>query len=340
MAFSFELDGKGYLKKRESFNLEYKENFQLGDNLIKYIKTLVGMANNKGGQIIFGVKNSPHIPKGMANQRLNETDPKDIDAKIREYFSPEIKWSMAIQDFQGKSFGMISVEEALEKPVVCKKNKSEILREDAIYYRYRGETKEIEFPELKLLLEKEKEKERIQWIKHIERISMVGPRNIHILDKYNGEITYGDSKILLDKSLLDKLSFIREGHFTEVDGEGKPTLKLVGTIEGLIDIDNATIDPNAMYPLTTQQLQMALGINMHQTQAIIYCLDLKNKPKRHMEIKQGAKSNPIHKYSQSTVDAILNIMNQKGRDCFINECTERYKQYCANNRVNKKIKKK
>lgn len=121
MAFSFDLDNKGYLKKRESFNLEYKQNFQLGDNLLKYIKTLVGMANNKGGQIIFGVQDSPHIPLGMSNQKMTETDPKDIDAKIRDYFSPEIKWSMAFQDFEGKSFGMLSVEEAKIKPIVCKK---------------------------------------------------------------------------------------------------------------------------------------------------------------------------------------------------------------------------
>ena len=79
MAFTFELDSRGYLKKRESFNLEYKQNFQLGDNLLKYIKTLVGMANNKGGQIIFGVQNSPHIPTGMTNMKLHEIDPKEID---------------------------------------------------------------------------------------------------------------------------------------------------------------------------------------------------------------------------------------------------------------------
>ncbi len=60
MAFSFDLDNKGYIKKRESYNLEYKQNFQLGDNLVKYCKTLVGMANNKGGEIVFGIKNSPH----------------------------------------------------------------------------------------------------------------------------------------------------------------------------------------------------------------------------------------------------------------------------------------
>ena len=107
MAFTFELDARGYLKKRESYNLEYKQNFQLGDNLLKYIKTLVGMANNKGGQIIFGVQDSPHVPLGMTNQRLNDLDPKDIDVKIREYFSPEIRWKVAFQDFQEKTLQII-----------------------------------------------------------------------------------------------------------------------------------------------------------------------------------------------------------------------------------------
>lgn len=326
MAFTFELDSRGYLKKRESYNLEYKQNFQLGDNLLKYIKTLVGMANNKGGQIIFGVQNSPHVPQGMSNQKLSETDPKDIDSKIREFFSPEIKWNIALQDFQGKSFGMLSVEEATVKPVVCKKNKGDILREGAIYYRYRGETKEIEYPELNQILEKEREKERLLWIKHIEKISMVGPSNVHILDTYNGEISYGDRKILLDKTLIDKLTFIKEGHFTEKEGEGLPTLKLVGTIEGLIDVDNAAIDPNVLYPLTTKQLQDTLNVNNYQIQAIIYCLDLKNKPKRHTEIKQGVKSNPIHKYSKSVVDVVEKLMKQRGRDEFIQECVEKYKE--------------
>lgn len=337
MAFAFELDNRGYLKKRESYNLEYKQNFQLGDNLLKYLKTLVGMANNKGGQIIFGVLNSPHKPIGMTNQKLHEIDPKDIDARIREYFSPEIKWTMAFQDFQGRSFGMLSVEEAVIKPVVCKKNKSDVLREVAIYYRYRGETKEIEYPELYRLLETEREKERILWMKHIERISMVGPRNVHILDKYNGEISFGDRKVLLDKSLIDQLTFIREGHFTEKEGEGSPTLKLIGTIEGLIDVDNAAIDPNAMYPLTTKELQTKLGLNSYEIQAIIYHLDLKSKPKRHTEIRQGPKSNPIHKYSTSVLEVILKLMEQRGRDTFIQECVADYK--CLRNEKNKKKRK-
>ena len=92
MNYSFDTDSKGYLKRRESASLEYKQNFQKGDNLLKYIKTLVGMANNKGGMIIFGIQDSPHIPLGMANTRFQEIDPKEIDGRLREYFAPSIKW--------------------------------------------------------------------------------------------------------------------------------------------------------------------------------------------------------------------------------------------------------
>ena len=174
-----------------------------------------------------------------------------------------------------RCFGFLIVEEAEEKPIVCKKNKDGLLREGAIYYRYRGETKEIEYPELKSLLDNEREKERILWIKHIQKIAIVGPRQINILDRYNGEISYGDKSVLLDKSLLDQLNFIQEGHFTEKEGEGLPTLKLIESIDGLIDVNDSVIDTNAVYPLTTKELQEQLGLNFYQMQAIIYSLDLK-----------------------------------------------------------------
>ena len=111
-----------------------------------------------------------------------------------------------------------------------------------------------------------------------------------------------------------------------------PTLKLVGTIEGLIDVNNAAIDPNAMYPLTTKEVREAINVNNFQMMAIIHCLDLKNKPKRHTEIKQGNKSNSIHKYSTSVVDIIQKLMEQRGRDSFIRECEDKYKQYRNQNK--------
>lgn len=163
----FVLDNKGYIKKRESFDLEFKQNFQLGDNIIRYIKTLVGMANNKGGTIIFGIQDSPHIPIGMTNSRFKDEDPKNIDKVIREYFSQELIWKTDLYTLNNLEFGILHVDEAENKPIICKKNKNPIIREGAIYYRYRGETKEIEYPELKKIIDKEREKEKILWMKQI-----------------------------------------------------------------------------------------------------------------------------------------------------------------------------
>lgn len=61
------------------------------------------------------------------------------------------------------------------------KNKDSILSEVAIYYKYRAETKEIEFPELKNLLDKEKEKEKNLWMQHIHKIAQIGPQNVNLL---------------------------------------------------------------------------------------------------------------------------------------------------------------
>lgn len=324
MPFSFDLNSQGYLKCRESHNLEYKQNFQLGDNLLKYIKTMAGMANNKGGQIVFGVKDSPHEPMGMTNDKFSTIDPKVIDSKIREYFEPSLKWDMKTVEFDSKLFGVINIEEATEKPIVCKKGKDGILREGAIYYRYRAETREIEYAELKKLLDIEKEKEKLLWIKHIEKIRLVGPRNVQILDLYNGEISYGEHKILLEKSLLDKLNVIKEGSFTEKEGDGIPVLKLIGSIDGLVDPDNVIIAPEAMYPLTTKQLQEKLQLNQYQMQAVIHSLGLKSKPKYHTEITNGKSF--IHKYSEKAEATIKGLFNRNGRESCLAMWIEQYKK--------------
>ena len=118
-------------------------------------------------------------------------------------------------------------------------------------------------------------------------------------------------------------------------------MKLVGTIDGLVDVDNAIIDPNVVYPLTTGLLQKELGLNQYEMQAVIYSLDLKNKPKRHMTIMQGEKSNGIHKYSKSVVSVVQKLMEQRGKEVFINECTEKYKKYIRETKEkNQKTRKK
>ncbi len=316
----FALDNKGYIKRRESFDLEFKQNFQLGDNLIKYIKSLVGMANNKGGKIVFGIQDSPHIPLGMTNNRFYETDPVTIDKTIREFFSQELIWSSNVYRFNDKDFAILSVSEAEIKPIICTKNKGTLLREGAIYYRYRGETKEIEYPELQRIIDKEREKEKLLWMQHIQQISTIGPKNVHLLDTYKGEISVGEGKILIDKKVLDKIKFVKEGKFVEKDGA--PTLKLVGYISGIVDTEN-TIPTDQLYPLFTNDLQERLEVNSHDIKCILWKLNIKGNPKYHSETKTGKNSNWVNKYSESLLPVLKRMINQ--RPDFLKICREDYK---------------
>jgi hypothetical protein len=216
---------------------------------------------------------------------------------------------------------IVSVCNAENKPVLCKKNKDNILREGAIYYRYRAEDKEIEFPELKNLLDKEKEKEKNLWMQHIQKIAQIGPQNVNLFDTYKGEISVGNGKILLDKSILDKINFIREGRFTESNEDGLPTLKLVGEIEGLVE-QRMSIPTDKLYPLFTKDLLERLGINSHDIKCILWKLNLKGNRKFHTEISSGKNSNSIHKYSESLLPVLKRMLN---RPDFLKQCKQEFK---------------
>ena len=333
--FEFKLDNKGYIKNRESHELEFKQNFQR-DEIVKYLKTLVGMANHKGGQIVFGIQDSPHLPLGMTNSKFRECDPKDIDNAIRDHFSHEIRWSSNIISYDGKEFGVLAVEEQEEKPVVCKKNRTGLLREGAIYYRYRGETKEIAYPELRRLLEKEREKERQFWIRNIERIAMIGPRHVQLLDTYKGELELGSQKILIDKGIIDKIKFIQEGNFTEKEGQGLPTLRLIGDVQG-VDLEEMIVKPDALYPLTTSDLAERLQLNKYELQAVLYVNKVKDKPRFHTAIMHGGKKKiPIHKYSESLVAVLQRYLGVEGK---LQECVTQYKAFCKERSLSRPRKK-
>src|SRR5450631_1901081 len=104
MVFSFELTSKGHLKNRESFDLEFKSNFHFGSSLIEYCRSLVGMANNKGGQIIFGITDKPRLPKGMTNDKFQNCDPSKIHQVFSEYFSHEVEWEISSIEFDNLNF--------------------------------------------------------------------------------------------------------------------------------------------------------------------------------------------------------------------------------------------
>lgn len=72
------------------------------------------------------------------------------------------------------------------KPVVCTKNYNsgdkQLLREGAIYYRYRSASSEIKYPDLKVLLDKQKEDERKLWLQTFAKIAKIGVNNLSLID--------------------------------------------------------------------------------------------------------------------------------------------------------------
>jgi len=65
-----DIDDRGYLRRRESTQLEFKEKFGL-KSLAKYLKSIAAFANTKGGIIIYGVKDSPRIPVGINRDKFD-----------------------------------------------------------------------------------------------------------------------------------------------------------------------------------------------------------------------------------------------------------------------------
>lgn len=332
--FKFQINTKGYLINRESFDLEYKQSFHYGTSMVEYCRSMVGMANNRGGKIIFGIKDSPRIPIGLQNDKFENCDPKKFNEILLEYFSHEIHWDLSTLEFKELSFGVINITESNRKPVVCRKTKEKLVREGAIYYRYRGETKEISYPELSNILNTEREKERILWMQHIERISDIGPQNIQLLDTFKGEIHLGNEKVLLDSDLLDKIKFIKQGEFVEKDGA--PALTLAGKITGLID-NGKLLPTDKSHPYQSSHFEKEFGLTRYQILCLIRKLDIKGNPKYHDQIRIG-KNSVVNKYSQALYERLKSVLDRYPK--YVDNACKEYQDQQKKGRERKKRKKK
>ena len=218
---------------RESSSLEFKESFGWA-SLPKYMKTSAAYANAKGGYIVFGIANKPHRLCGLSGANLKlfeDIDPEKMSRNFNDHFAPEVEWSIQEYELQGKVFGLLYIHEAKDKPVVCTKDAGKELKESDIYYRYRGRSERIKYPELRAILEAKRETEQRLWMQHLENIARIGVREAGIFDLHTGTVTGSGGSFLIDESLLSQLSFIKEGEFSEV--KGKPALKLIGHVEPL-----------------------------------------------------------------------------------------------------------
>lgn len=250
----------GRLYHREGQELEFKEQFNLA-GLADYFRNFAAFSNNKGGYLIFGVKDSPRQRMGLSDkskEQFESIDPEKITGFLLEIFSSAIEWEQSDFVLGNQTFGVFKISEAVTKPVIAKKDegKDQIIRNGDIYYRYGGRTQRIQFAELEAIIRNRIDLNNKLWMDLLSKIGKAGPQNAAILDLERSSIEKGSSQILvIDDVLASKLKFIREGNFSEK--KGAETLKLVGDVMPVNQVEVVKhVKENLLkeYPLSAMNL--------------------------------------------------------------------------------------
>lgn len=212
---------------RESAKIEFKENFNW-NNRYKYAKTLAAFANNQGGTIVFGVKDSPRHAIGLKDDKFESTDEEAMTQYFNSLLAPELIWEKQTVNIGNKIYGLLHVAESKTKPVIAVAN-AEGIKESDIFYRYNGRSERIKYPELRLIIDNERKKERNLWMQHMQKISRIGIENLATIDISKGVIEGDKQRIYIDENILNQIKFIKEGEFDEKIGA--PTLRLLGEVQ-------------------------------------------------------------------------------------------------------------
>lgn len=166
-------DDNRNIKTREGNSIEFKESFNWKSKG-KYMKTIASFANNKGGHIVFGVKDRPRELVGLTDNDFEEIDEQEITEILNSYFSPEISFNKYTKIIKSKNVGFLQIHKAINKPIICLKNFENILKESDIYYRYNARTEKIKYSELVKLLDEIKNNERKRWENLLKKIARIG----------------------------------------------------------------------------------------------------------------------------------------------------------------------
>lgn len=317
------------LYHREGQELEFKEQFNLAA-LADYFRDFAAFSNNRGGFLIFGVKDSPREISGLSEkskEQFEKVDPEKITGYLLEIFSSEIRWAQGSIEIDGMFCGAFYIWPSDTKPVIARKDegKDQIIKNGEIYYRYGGRTQKIQSAELESIINHRIEQNNQSWLNLMAKIGRAGPQNAAILDTERGLIERDDSQVLvLDDELAGKMKFVKEGEFKEK--EGAPTLKLVGDV---VPVDKVEViqrvkeNLTRSYPYSAMELadEVIKQVPDASKQNVWACIaqnDLKNNPDYSVYNFRNKKQEDAFKKYGTIPIATPSIYNHKAVEFIVN----------------------
>ena len=307
----------GYLKSRESNTVEFKESFNK-NSTPKYAKTMAAYANNRGGYIVFGVKDNPREVVGLKNYNFENFNQEAFTDAINSLFAPSLNWECGsiiletettIANASGEPetklmenrIGWLYTEEAEYKPVIAQKSESsEKIVNGDVFYRYRARSEKIKYAEMSHIIDERSTKEREALLKLFEVIHKRGTANLGIVNYGNGKLTtpYGVD-VAFDRKLvtqvLKKAKYIKEGSFNET--EGTPVIKVTGNIDLAEEVPVPDLDPDKGYPYIQKDLAEKLHITTQDLYALVFYYKMKEAKRYSIGVTTSRTGGQSFKFS-------------------------------------------
>lgn len=219
-----ERKGGWFFIGEETDDRECKENFNIR-HLGKVLRARAALANNKGGRILFGVRDSDKLVTGIKADAWDTLDPADISQRVTSAIQPVPEYRRFRVELGHVSVGVLEVSRSSVRPAIAIKNDGDSFAEGTIYYRYVGESKAAKPGEIEQMI---RERERYAVQAAAAMIAKRAAGEVAILDLDTGVADGPVASFIIDEDLLNKVQFVREGQFVEKDGA--PSLKLVGEV--------------------------------------------------------------------------------------------------------------
>lgn len=305
------------IRARERIDLEFKETFDLR-NTSKYAKTMAAFSNNRGGYILFGIKDKPRAVCGV-NKAFDSFPIEKFSDALNSMFSPEMIWESGIISFSGFEIGYLYTEESDNKPIIAlKSDNAAKIQSGDIFYRYRGRSEKIKYPEMSRIIAEKMRGERERIMKLMEAIRNNDTTKLGIVDYSRGSFStpYG-TDIEVDRKLviqvLRKAKYIKEGSFNETTGT--PVLRVTGNIDLAEEIPVPDLEPEIQYPYIQKQLAEKLGIGTQMLYALIWYYHMKGQKKYHMGISTSSSGTVnTHKFSETALSFLATQLDQHKSD--------------------------